>query len=496
MVLNFNLHAQISNNIFKLISMKKIYIITGGNNKTGYGHLVRCESLAKILSDHYQCIFLLLDTPWDNIESKFEKVYFEEQKVVLTYLQTNSKNNEFVIIDSYSVGKNFIKELKILHLKTISVNDLPMFGLPTDIVFNHAINVQPEDYTLPPTTKLCLGKKFLLLRKEFFEADQLTPNILPKEQILICFGGADPYGLSIKALQYLSPYQNDYQFAIMTNSKPLMEELNKFKKENNGFHIDIYSNLDAKAVTQLIMDSKLAIVPSSTISLECMCIGINLITGHYVDNQKVLSKSITDLELAVNVGDFNEIKEKEFQKYFEQGIEVDYKTKQKAFFDQDPRRNILKEFKRLEYQGLEMKLREVTFDDWKLLLDWRNDIETRKRSHTMDVIPEENHKAWLQNVLNNPHRQLFIAIVDETPVGTARADFDNSCAAFELSWTISPNSRGKGVGKRMVKLLVEKLNDRVRAEIKEDNIPSIKIAEFANLKFYKKDNQVLHFTNF
>ncbi|MEM6964803.1 MAG: bifunctional UDP-2,4-diacetamido-2,4,6-trideoxy-beta-L-altropyranose hydrolase/GNAT family N-acetyltransferase [Bacteroidota bacterium] len=476
--------------------MKKVFIITGGNNKTGYGHLVRCASLASILSEHYQCIFLLLDTPWDSIDATYQKEYLESPEDVIPYLQANSNKHDFVVIDTYSIDKNHVAEFRQLQLKTISINDLPEFGLPTDLLFNHAINVQPQVYDLPTRTELCLGKKYLLLRQAFFTANQLVPNQTPKPQILICFGGADPYGLSVKMLRFLSPYRNDYQFVIMTSSSPLMEALNQFKKENPDFDIQILTGLDAPSVAQLIVNATLAIVPASTISLECMCVGVRLITGYYVDNQEILSKSITELDLAVNVGDFNALDETTFQTHFQKAFEVDYQAKQNAFFDENPTKNITKEFKKLEYRDVEIKLQAVTFDDWQLLLDWRNDIETRKHSHTVDIISAKDHQMWLRNVLNDPQRQLFIAIMDEMPVGTVRADFDDTCAAYELSWTISPDARGKGVGKKMVKLMVEKLNDRVRAEIKDDNIPSIKIAEFAELKFFKKEDQVLHFTNY
>ncbi|MGF6927544.1 RimJ/RimL family protein N-acetyltransferase [Chitinophaga sp. W2I13] len=143
-----------------------------------------------------------------------------------------------------------------------------------------------------------------------------------------------------------------------------------------------------------------------------------------------------------------------------------------------------------------MILRKATIEDWKILLDWRNDIETRKNSHKIEIIEEENHKKWLSSILAAENRQLFIAIDNELPVGTVRADFDDQFNAYELSWSISPEVRGKGVGKEMVKLLTDKLNTRIRAEIKSGNIASIKIAEYVGLTFKEEDNGILHYTNY
>ena len=143
-----------------------------------------------------------------------------------------------------------------------------------------------------------------------------------------------------------------------------------------------------------------------------------------------------------------------------------------------------------------MKLINAKIDDWKFLLDWRNDIETRKNSHNMELVEEANHKKWLNSILANENRQLFIAIENEIPVGTVRADFDNTTDVFELSWTISPSYRGKGIGKEMVKLLADRLNAKIRAEIKKGNISSMRIAEFAGLTMKLEENGVLYYVNF
>ena len=140
--------------------------------------------------------------------------------------------------------------------------------------------------------------------------------------------------------------------------------------------------------------------------------------------------------------------------------------------------------------------RKVTFKDWKIILDWRNDIETRKSSHHMGLFEEGDHKKWLNSILANENIQLFIAVKNEIPVGTVRADFNKRNTEYELSWTISPDFRGRGIGAIMVKKLADKLQAKIRAEIKNGNIASVKIAEYSGMTFKKEENQVLHYSNF
>ena len=88
-----------------------------------------------------------------------------------------------------------------------------------------------------------------------------------------------------------------------------------------------------------------------------------------------------------------------------------------------------------------MKLRTATIQDAELLLEWRNDPQTRKSSHTTHEVQKEEHIAWLNLTLTNTNRRLLIAEESGVPVGTIRADYSDGM--FELSWTVAPNARGR-----------------------------------------------------
>lgn len=142
-----------------------------------------------------------------------------------------------------------------------------------------------------------------------------------------------------------------------------------------------------------------------------------------------------------------------------------------------------------------MKIRKAEFSDWKTLLDWRNDSDARKNSHNSDVIDEISHKKWLQFVLSNKNINIFIAYVNDIAVVSVRVEYDVETETNELSWMVGAEFRGLGYGKIMVKCISEMLQGKFRAEIKADNISSVKIAEYCNMSFRKNDNGILHFSN-
>jgi RimJ/RimL family protein N-acetyltransferase len=127
------------------------------------------------------------------------------------------------------------------------------------------------------------------------------------------------------------------------------------------------------------------------------------------------------------------------------------------------------------------------------LLTWRNDPVTRGNSHVAPAIDAEEHGRWLASTLSNSERQLWIAEVDGQPVGTVRVDHDD--AGYRLSWTVAPEARSQGIGKRMVADIVGRLGSvPVRAEVKAGNIASVQVAEHAGLKLQFERDGVLFFS--
>ncbi|MEK7556421.1 MAG: GNAT family N-acetyltransferase, partial [Patescibacteria group bacterium] len=104
-----------------------------------------------------------------------------------------------------------------------------------------------------------------------------------------------------------------------------------------------------------------------------------------------------------------------------------------------------------------LKIRLAELTDARLLLDWRNDPETRGQSVNTDEVAWADHWAWLERALENPYRSLWIAEQDLVPVGTVRFDFDpaEDPERWELSWTVAPEVRGRGVGALIVETAVQ-----------------------------------------
>tara|TARA_R100000149_G_C5819200_1_gene99229 strand:- start:61 stop:528 length:468 start_codon:yes stop_codon:yes gene_type:complete len=136
-------------------------------------------------------------------------------------------------------------------------------------------------------------------------------------------------------------------------------------------------------------------------------------------------------------------------------------------------------------------LRPATIEDADILLEWRNDPNTRKASHNTDEVQRDDHISWLSRTLGNPDRRLYVAEENGDPVGTVRTDFAGG--VWELSWTVSPKARGRGVAKRMVAVLANEISEPIRAEVKTGNMVSARIAEHAGMVFERETDGILHY---
>ena len=124
-----------------------------------------------------------------------------------------------------------------------------------------------------------------------------------------------------------------------------------------------------------------------------------------------------------------------------------------------------------------LSLRLASMHDARRLYIWRNDPATRVQSRSTGEIDYESHLAWLERSLASPSRRTYIAELDSTPVGTGRTDQHEGMT--ELSWTVAPEARGRGVGHELVRLLIGMTTGPVCAEIKAGNVASEKIARAA-----------------
>lgn len=132
-----------------------------------------------------------------------------------------------------------------------------------------------------------------------------------------------------------------------------------------------------------------------------------------------------------------------------------------------------------------VELRPARAEDARLLFDWRNDPDTRTASRNRAEVSWDEHTSWLARVLADPAVVLLVAEAEGDPIGQVRFDGMGG-DEVEISVSIDPATRGRGVGTSLIVTALSWLRGRdhggmVVAEVRPDNAPSL--AAFARAGF-------------
>lgn len=124
-----------------------------------------------------------------------------------------------------------------------------------------------------------------------------------------------------------------------------------------------------------------------------------------------------------------------------------------------------------------LDLRAATSADAERMFDWRNDPATRAVSLEQGEIAWADHVAWLDGVLGDLSRRLFIGEIGPRAVGVIRFDFAAGGRAT-VSLYLDPALHGLGLGPRLLLAGEEAAGPRiVEASVLRDNRPSQRLFE-------------------
>jgi RimJ/RimL family protein N-acetyltransferase len=105
---------------------------------------------------------------------------------------------------------------------------------------------------------------------------------------------------------------------------------------------------------------------------------------------------------------------------------------------------------------MELVMRDVSITDSALLLGWRNGADVQKVSRQKGHLSIREHSEWLSTRISLiPNEPFLIFETEILKVGIVRFDFDLVLKHFEVSITVNPLLRGKGYGKRILKLAID-----------------------------------------
>ena len=169
----------------------KVAFRTSAGSEIGLGHLRRCMTLADVLRQRGADSVFLIDG--DPLAARVaEAAGFPAQHVANDGLPADAA---IVVVDSYRVGAQHLRELARTGARLVVVDDLADRALDAaDVVVNAALGADTL-YSSNGHTRYLLGPTYALLRSEFASE---PPQTISRRigRVLITAGGSDPRGLT------------------------------------------------------------------------------------------------------------------------------------------------------------------------------------------------------------------------------------------------------------------------------------------------------------
>lgn len=477
----------------------KIYIrADGGGIRTGLGHLMRCLAVADIFKNqHHEVFFVSKEYPIA-LEILKERKYpvkiipenfTPEEDLSLTKKIT--ADGHILILDGYEWQESSLQILCYGSLLIACFDDLFNRNLPVDIVIASPYATATRYHNkISSFTTLLFGLQYLPLRKEFKD---LPPHQINKKMkaILLNFGGEDPDNMTTEILERLNHLPQKFSLHILIGAAFRHKETLEKSIDSSKHLCTVYTNL--KKTVPLLQKIDLAIAAGGSTTWELAAAGIPMILISIALNQAHTIEYCSLNQLAISLNDKTLLSLEEVIESLDYQKRVQLSQKTQKLVDGEGAIRLTETL--LFLYETKILLRRPPNDpsslESMLIWNWRNDELTKKMSKNVEDISWEEHQEWFSFAIKDPNQHLFIAYQANIPIGTVR--LIHSKDTGKISININPDMRKKGLGKKIIKEICSygfqtlKLHS-LTAEIKQENVASMKVFEENGFSFLKKSD--------
>lgn len=289
----------------------------------GTGHLLRCLALAQGLKDGgNEVIFLTHCEPGkliERVKGEGFKVYplresgdTEETGEIL-----RDENPGWLVLDGYQFDAGYQKAVKEAGYRLLVIDDyahLPQYH--ADIVLNQNFGAERYNYRAEPYTKLLLGTKYVLLRREFLKYKNFK-RIIPKvaKKVLVTLGGADPGNNTLDVLRAANGIDATLDVKVVIGAGN--PHYTSIKDEAEGSRHDIEILRDVGDMAPLMAWADVAVSAGGTTVWEVAFMGLPALLCIVAENQEGAVNAMAD-EGYVTAGWINESSAAELGNLLEQ----------------------------------------------------------------------------------------------------------------------------------------------------------------------------------
>jgi UDP-2,4-diacetamido-2,4,6-trideoxy-beta-L-altropyranose hydrolase len=419
----------------------KIVIFTEGGSQKGFGHIIRCLSLANEFRNYKaQITFIIcLDKKTPELIKKTSNIDiicfdWNKNKHRLSKLIYDT---DLIIIDSYFTPLSFYKFMSVHSKLLLCIDDHNRINYPRSVVLNG--NLYAEDFEYPKNgNEYLLGPKFTPLRKGFTRIQKKKIN-KKIATVLITFGGGDTKNITPEIIQLLCKTHPKWNKKVIVGKG--FKHLNEIESiADSKTKIIVYP--EESQMIKLMLDADIAIASGGQTLYELLRIGVPTLTMAVANNQILNVKKLSEEKYVINVGNKNKITSS-IKKLENKEVRKKMSSRGRRLVDgQGSKRVVTYCIKQLAKKNA--TFRKAELHDMNIIYKISNEPGIRNASFNTNHIQFKEHKIWYKNKIADKKCLFFVAELCKNLIGQLRFDIQEKMAILSMSITHQYNGIGIG----------------------------------------------------
>lgn len=454
----------------------EIYFRVDASHSIGYGHLTRCISICNGIQDFHSVFFSIEDLSDTLNKETSSSVTFHQLKQSDDFFNHVGENS-IVILDGYQFTHNYHLKIRNTGALLVVIDDNPDKLISPDIYINPSPGISINNGKNPLEMVSLTGLDYVLLRQPFLDITQCSDVQKQNDTLFICFGGSDPLNKTKQVVKTILDHSIQFKhISIVTGAGYLYLEDLKSTIESTD-NISLHSTLNADEMALLMKSTEFAIIPSSGVLVEALAARMKVLSGYYIENQKLNYENHLIINSFIDVKNFSSVDLiaalNDRKKINSPEKLIDGKSIQRI------EKNI-----RLLLKSKKLTLRKASDNDTKETHEWANSPSTRKFSFKQEPIPLVDHTNWFSTKISSPNCFYQILENQDSCLGSIRFDIQDGIAT--ISYLVAPDHYRQGYGTILMILGLKALSKNYTSEQIKTVQGFVLLNNIASLKTFKR----------
>ncbi|MGH7428373.1 MAG: UDP-2,4-diacetamido-2,4,6-trideoxy-beta-L-altropyranose hydrolase [Candidatus Methylomirabilaceae bacterium] len=463
----------------------------------GFGHAMRCLALAQAWRDRGgDAVFVMAETA-PEMESRIRAEGCELTRVTVvtgttedatvTARRAAETRASWVVLDGYGFGARYLRDIRAAGNRVLVIDDAGRVGAwDADLIVDQNLGVTEEVYRgRDPDSRLLLGPRFVMLRREFLEWQEWRRSIPPVARtVLITFGGGEAADLTLQAVRALAGTDDGPREAtVVVGGSPAVRESVRRAIDEAGLAARVEH--DANDMPALMAWADVGLTAAGSTVWEAAFMGLPSLLVVRASNQHPIAQALGRAGVAALAGTAEAASPSVLAGSLtalarDPERRGEMARRGRELVDGDGAARVV-----MVMRGDALRLRPAREGDRRLLWEWANDPDVRAVSFGQDPIPWDSHVGWFEARLRDPSCIFYVG-VDENDVPVGQIRFDREEDGVVVSVSVGRERRGRGHGRLLIELASQKVHaatgSAIRAYVRPGNQASARTFQRAGYR--------------